>query len=504
MDNEQLIKDLVKQGESGQLEFKTVVHKDSIAKNLCAFLNADGGRVIVGVGDNGEIIGIKNAVAQKKEIQDFLVNAIVPDAPITISVEIVNQKEILIFKVWGGSKQPYIYDGSIFFRKGNKTHKATSKEIAELIHDRQKSEQHWERQLAMGVDFDDLDKELISNTISESKINHRSSFDSDDLLAFLTHYGLYINGSFTNACVVLFAKNPSKFLPQVRVRLTEYAEGKTDEALIRNEILEGNLFSIRDQLERYVNSLGIRSIFDKKQWKRLDFSFPKRALQEGIINALMHRDYSSFSSSVTISVYPDRFVISNSGKLPDDIEIKDLKKNHDSHPVNPDIAHIVFLNGLIDKLGRGTIRMFEECKDAGLRAPTWKETSSGIVLTFNGPKGLAEKKEKNDAINDAVNDAVNDAASDAVKQFISDAINDAINDAVSDAVISRLIQEVLYLLIEGGKGLKDLMHAFGVARATMQRDMALLKAYQFVEFKGSPKTGVYTLTNSLKEKVEII
>jgi ATP-dependent DNA helicase RecG len=59
----------------------------------------------------------------------------------------------------------------------------------------------------------------------------------------------------------------------------------------------------------------------------------------------MHRDYSSFSSSVTISVYPDVFVISNSGKLPDDIKVKDLKKNHDSHPVNPDIAHIVFLNG---------------------------------------------------------------------------------------------------------------------------------------------------------------
>nr|BFF38447.1 hypothetical protein BACY1_02520 [Tenacibaculum mesophilum] len=129
MDNEQLIKDLVKQGESGQLEFKTVVHKDSIAKNLCAFLNADGGRVIVGVGDNGEIIGIKNAVAQKKEIQDFLVNAIVPDAPITISVEIVNQKEILIFKVWGGSKQPYIYDGSIFLEKETKLIKQLQKRL---------------------------------------------------------------------------------------------------------------------------------------------------------------------------------------------------------------------------------------------------------------------------------------------------------------------------------------------------------------------------------------
>jgi len=500
MSNERLIKDLIKEGESEQLEFKTVVQKESIAKNLCAFLNADGGRVIVGVANNGDIVGINNAVTYKDEIQNYLINNIVPDVPITISVEIVNQKEVLIIKVWGGSKQPYIFDGNIYYRRGSKTQKATSKEISELIHDRQLSEQHWERQIALGVDFEDLDKKLISKTITESRKNHRSSFESDDILAFLTHYGLYVNGSFTNACVILFAKNPSKFIPQIRVRLTEYAEGKTDESLIRNEILEGNLFSIRNELERYVNGLGIRSVFDKKQWKRLDFTFPKRALQEGIINALMHRDYSSFSSSVTISVYPDRFIISNSGKLPDDIEVKDLKNNHDSHPVNPDIAHIIFLNGFIDKLGRGTIRVVEECKDAGLRVPSWKETSSGVVLTFNGPKALSEKKERNDAVSDAVSDAVNGTT----KQFINDVVSDAVSDAASDAVINRLIKEVLLFLVEGGKGLKKLMTSFDVARATMQRDMALLKAHQFVVFKGSPRTGVYILTDKFKEQIERI
>jgi len=500
MNNEQLIKDLINQGESEQLEFKTVVQKESIAKNLCALLNANGGKIVVGVTNDGDIIGIQNAVNIKEEIQGYLIKNIVPDVPITISVEIVDQKELLIFKVWGGSKQPYIFDGNIYYRRGNKTQKATSKEISELIHHRQFSEQHWERQIALSVDFDDLDKKLISNTIVESRKNYRSSFESDDILAFLTHYGLYVNGSFTNACVVLFAKNPSKFIPQIRVRLTEYAEGKTDDSLIRNEILEGNLFSIRDELEKYVNGLGIRSVFDKKRWKRQDFEFPKRALQEGIINALMHRDYSSFSSSVTISVYPDKFVISNSGKLPDDLEIKDLKRNHDSHPVNPDIAHIVFLNGLVDKLGRGTIRVIEECKDAGLKVPEWKETAISVVLTFNGPKGLSEKKKRNDAVSEAVNDAVNDA----VKQFISDAISDAVNDAASDAVINRLIQEVLLILVEGGKGLKDLMASFNVARATMQRDMALLKAHQFVVFNGSPKTGVYELKEMFKKEIERI
>lgn len=498
MSDEQLLKSLLKQGESEQLEFLEVVRKDTIARNLCALLNGDGGRVVVGVSDDGKAIGIEDAKLHKDEMQIYLLNVIVPDAPVTISVESIGEKELLIFKVWGGSKQPYIFDGNIYFRRGANTQKATSKEISELIHGRQLSEQHWERQISLGVDLEDLNEKLIVDTIKESRRNHRSNFKSDDVIEFLNHYGLCLNGAFTNACVVLFGKRPSKFIPQIRVRLTEYSEGKTDDSLIRDKVFEGNLFSIRTELEKYVNGLGVRSVFDKKQWKRQDFTFPKKALQEGIINALMHRDYSSFSSSVSISVYPDRFVISNSGKLPDDIKVRDLKKNHRSHPVNPDIAHIVFLRGLIDKLGRGTIKVIEDCKDAGLRTPEWKETSTGVILTFHGPKGLSERKERVDATNDATNDAVNDA----VKRFIRDAINDAVNDAASDAVIERLINEVLLLLVEDGKSLKDLMFTFNVARATMQRDMALLKAHQFVIFEGAAKSGVYKLTERFKSKVE--
>lgn len=493
MSEEQLLKDLIKQGESEQLEFMEVIRKDSIARNLCAFLNADGGRVIIGITDNGKAIGLSDAQRHKMELQFYLLNVIVPDTPITISIEPIGQRELLIFKVWGGSKQPYIFDGSIYYRRGKKTQKATSKEISSLIHDRQIAEQHWERQIAFGVVLVDLDKKLILSTIRESKRKQRSNYEGDDILGFLSHYGLYINGSFTNACVVLFAKNPGKFIPQVRVRLTEYAEGKTDDHLLRDEVIEGNLFNIRERLEKYTNGLGVRSIFDKNQWKRIDFTFPKKALQEGIINALMHRDYRSYSSGVAISVYPDKFIISNSGKLPDGITIKDLKKNHGTHPVNPDIAHIVFLRGLIDKLGRGTIIILSACKSAGLRVPEWKETSSDVVLTFNGPKALSKKKPEHDAVDDAVDDAV--------KKFISDAVHDAVSDAVHDAVIHRLSYELLRILIDGGKSLKELMGDFEVARATMQRDMALLKAHQFVVFEGSPKSGVYRLTEEFRIKI---
>ena len=149
MKEEQLIKDLIKQGESEQLEFKESVRKDEIAKVLCSFLNGKGGRVLVGVNKNNEPVHIPNAGKAVEQLKVYLLSAIVPEAPITIDVEHLEEKQLILLKVYGGSKQPYLFDGSIYYRLADKTVKATSQQISELIHGRQKSETHWERQPAV-------------------------------------------------------------------------------------------------------------------------------------------------------------------------------------------------------------------------------------------------------------------------------------------------------------------------------------------------------------------
>lgn len=501
MNEEQLIEDIIREGESEQLEFKETLRKEEIAKVLCSFLNNKGGRILVGVTDNGKIKGLPNAEKHKEQLKIYLLTAIVPESPITISVEPAENKELLMLKVYGGSKQPYVFDGSIYYRKSDKTVKATSQQIAELIHGRQKSEQHWERKPAIGVEIDDLDKKLILSTIKESRDNHRGNYIGENILDFLSQYGLFQNGSFTNACVVLFAKHPARYIPQVRVRLTEYAEGKTDNALLRDEIFEDNLFTVRDKLERYVNNLGVRSVFDKNKWKRSDFKFPEKALQEGIINALMHRDYSSSSSSVSISVYPDRFVISNSGHLPDDLKVSELKKDHRSHPVNPDITHIVFLRGLIDKLGRGTIKLVDDCRKAGLKDPVWKDTIDGVTLTFNGPKALSVRKSEGGGVNVGVNGGVSGGVNVGVNKLIDVGVNEGLIDEINEAVraeIARLVQSVFEN--EGVKAV-DIATKRGKSVRTIERYLKMAKALNIIEFKGAPKTGGYYLTKTGRDKI---
>ncbi|MCK5817233.1 MAG: putative DNA binding domain-containing protein [Candidatus Marinimicrobia bacterium] len=503
MTNINLIKNLISQGESEQLEFLTTIRKDNIAKIICSFLNSSGGSIVIGVDEEGKIIGVKTPVNSRDELNNFLITGIVPEAPITVTIEEYQNKSLIVIKVQSGSKQPYIFNGGIYYRKDNKTTKASSNEISDLIHNRQNIEKRWERRICPNVDVSDINRTKVLMAMIGAKSGNRTNHKGEHYLEFLSYYGLYVDGYFTNAAVLLFGNSPSMHIPQMRVRLTEFSESKTDDNLLKDELFESNLFDIRDKLEKYTNSLGTRSSFDKNQWKRKDFQFPTKALQEGIINALIHRDYSSVSSGLSISVYPDRVKIRNSGQLPLEITISDLKKDHQAHPVNPDIAQFFFLVGYIDKLGRGTNRILEQCKEAGLRTPVWRETNSEVILTFYGPKTLPEMKPHGIPIIKYSTRNINhlNSNNNFVNDTVNDIVNDTVNDTVSKIVKNRLIKELNEIIINEGINTSELISNFDISMPTLKRDIAILKENELITFEGASKTGLYKPTKYLLNKL---
>ncbi|MFN6380663.1 MAG: RNA-binding domain-containing protein [Flavobacteriales bacterium] len=489
MNNEQLIKNLIKQGESGQLEFKEIVRKEDIAKTLCAFLNADGGTVLIGVNDNGKIIGVDQADKSVAELKQYLFQSIIPEAPVTISKETIGPKEILLIKVWNGSKPPYIFNGEIFFRRGSKTVKATPADISKLITERQKTELHWERQAALGVDLDDLDELEIRKTIQDlAKYGRGKQFSEKEVEDFLTYYSLYRDGHFTNAAVILFAKEPSKFLPQSRIRLTVFNDSKTSDSYSYDKVFEGNLFRNIDEIIQFFEvNIATQSKFSEKKWLREDLSYPKLALREGLMNALIHRDFSNVSGTVHIAFYPTHLEITNSGKLYGGYSTDDLAKSHLSVPRNPDIAHICFLRQMIEKIGRGTVLMIEDCESKGFERPKWNTSANSTTVVFNGVTVTV----KHDAVSDTVNDAVNDA----VKKGKIDAVSDAVSDALIDTVntITKL---------SDGASINDIMDATRKSNATVKRYLQVLREAKLIEFKGAAKTGRYYLTKEATKKIQ--
>jgi ATP-dependent DNA helicase RecG len=159
----------------------------------------------------------------------------------------------------------------------------------------------------------------------------------------------------------------------------------------RDETFESGLLKMAEEVAAALAALagGVRSEFSPGSWRRSDrVLYPAAALREGVMNALVHRDYAS-NGTVLVQVLPDSIQIDNPGGLPDNMSVADLRRSHLSLPRNPDIAHVCFLHGLIEKLGRGTQMILQECRSARLKDPKWSSSALQTSLTLFAPAGAA-------------------------------------------------------------------------------------------------------------------
>ena len=110
--------------------------------------------------------------------------------------------------------------------------------------------------------------------------------------------------------------------------------------------------------------------------------YPPIALREALANAFCHRDYSPGGGSVGVAVYDDRLEITSSGALHFGLTPESLFRDHESLPWNPLIARVMYLRGLIEQWGRGTLKMAELTELAGLPRPEIEASPGSVVVRF--------------------------------------------------------------------------------------------------------------------------
>ena len=210
----------------------------------------------------------------------------------------------------------------------------------------------------------------------------------------LRKLGLFSSKGLTNAAIVVFGKNPEKFFPNITLKCGRF-KGLTEEfADIKD--MDGNLFQLLDGvLEFFKNYLSVRATI--KEFRREEkWEIPLEALREAILNALIHRDYRP-NSFVYVRIYDDLIDISNPGKLPEDIKIKDLYQKHKSEQRNPLIANVFFLTGYIDAWGKGILNMIKLLKENNLSLPKFEESQGTFWTEFKREyttKKFGESSEK--------------------------------------------------------------------------------------------------------------
>jgi ATP-dependent DNA helicase RecG len=120
------------------------------------------------------------------------------------------------------------------------------------------------------------------------------------------------------------------------------------------------------------------------------FPVPEPALREAVLNALIHKDYST-GTPIQIRVYADKLTIWNTGQLPASWTVHKLIAVHSSQPFNPDLANVFFRAGEIEAWGRGIQRILEACREAGSPDPHFDYESTGIGVTFPFPEELVKR-----------------------------------------------------------------------------------------------------------------
>ena len=376
-----------KKQENQNIEWKESWHDDYI-KWICGFANAQGGTLVIGKNDGGEIVGVVNA---KKLLED-IPNKVRDILGIIVDV---NQKtefsKEYIEIVVEPHLYPVSYKGKYHYRSGSTKQELKGSALDAFL--LKKHGLHWDGVPLPGLIIDSLEDKTFTifakKAVQSKRLGDEVLQENKETL--ISKLQLTEGTYLKRAAALLFYNDPEKYITGTYIKIGFFM---TSTDLIYQDEIHGNLFK---QVEKTMDLLLTKYMkayisYDKLQ--RLEnYFFPVPALREALLNAIVHKDYAS-NNPVQIRVYEDKIVFWNAGRLPDELTIELLQKDHPSIPYNPLIASVFFRAGYIEAWGRGIQKINDECRQFGISPPDIKYEFSGLTMTFYANLEMI-KKEKN-------------------------------------------------------------------------------------------------------------
>lgn len=352
-----------------------------VAKHISAFANASGGTLVIGMEDKGDLTGFADlglAKLDKLKMVPFDFLKFSPRIK-TELIDIVNTKAkddvILIYHIEPSVKRVIrTTSDDVFLRIGDKSKKLTHEEITSLEYN--KGERHIEEEIVDRSSMLDVDEELLAEyrNVVKTNLSNREVLEAR---------GMLVDGKLTLAGILLFCKNPLKFYPNSRLRFLRYegTEAKTGERLnLTKDInIDGPIPRIIEKSKEAISAhLRDLQTLGKDGKFKIVSEYPEFAWLEGVVNALTHRDYSLRGEHIKVIMYDDRLEILSPGKLPNIVDIDNMRYTRYSR--NPIIARILSEFGWVKELNEGVKRIYEEMEIFFLKPPKYTEPNNSVLL----------------------------------------------------------------------------------------------------------------------------
>jgi len=362
--------------ESETLEFKRQ-WTDKALEDIAAFANTRGGTLVVGVRDDGQIVG---TTVDDREIQR-IASLIAAHLGITPSIRVVEMegRPVLEIRV-EPARGLVVYGGRYLRRVGTTNRDFSPNELARHILER--SGRSWDG-LPSDWTLDEIDPGAFAHFVllARTKLPH---LDPENPEQSLQNLDLLSYGKLKNAGVLLFGRRPQRLFPQAQVRIGIFRGTE----ILDSHDFKGTLWEQLDEaMERFRQVLKVRFDIQVEEpsleglQRKEVWEYPLEALREALINALIHRDYT-IPADIQIKIHEDRLEIWNAGELPSPLKPEDLRGPHSSVLRNPLIAQAFYFAGLIERWGTGTTRIIDLCHRQGLPEPEFQNRQGGFLVTF--------------------------------------------------------------------------------------------------------------------------
>jgi len=344
MDELTLREELLK-GEDSTRQFKRHFNKaEEVSQELVALLNAKGGRIYVGVENDGSIYGVRPSALdpQGQLIANAATHHVTPPAGVFTENVATSEGIVIVVSVEEGPDKPYQSSDGFFYVKrveGNRrvTNRSELQRMFQAAHT-----VYAEARAVAGSGLADLDRELYARFYSEKYGAVMPSGD-DALLQELSASRLANDGSLTLAGLMLFGSRPQLLLPEFVTKAVWFRgvdRGASD--YHDNRRFEGNLAAQYEQAMGFLRRWNTRVQNGGSFNTPGDQEVPEIVFEELLTNALVHRDYF-IQDSVKVFIFDDRIEIRSPGRLPNSLTVEQVRRGirRDRNPVIQSFAYDV-------------------------------------------------------------------------------------------------------------------------------------------------------------------
>ena len=378
MDSEELF-ERIEKGEDLHTEFKEhLPSNEDLAKEIVAFANTDGGQIIIGVSDDGEIVGVSNPDEVLRRVDDVAYNRCEP--PITVLPETVKvgDRDVVVINVPKGEQRPYRTSSGFFYiRSGSRVRQASRQELLRLF------------QATESIFYDEI--EIAKASFDDIDINYFEEFmerfygfrpEEDQIFNYLKNLKIITEGRKpTLAGLLFFGINPQDYLPYAKITAAYIPGEDISIPPADKKDFEGKIPEMLKDFMQYLRMYLREEHRIKSLEPEVYPEIPEEVIREAIVNAVAHRDYT-VRAPIRVFIFRDRIEFHSPGKLPNSVTIESIKIGGAHVLRNPTIYNLLSKMGLVTDLGSGVMRIIRLVKEHVGKDVELEETETEFILTI--------------------------------------------------------------------------------------------------------------------------